>query len=175
MTILPIPAAQIDELSRDPKSAIRTLMPAAEAQGAADAIERSLELRPTPREAAISAAQLAGLYPQQAHDHETYLEGLRRTFLRYPPDLGERAVDEVSSESDYLPTRAALTRKLEALVGERRDMIRRAKAHLARHEEIERRRREEADRLTPEQIARINREVQETHGKRSVDEQFPSK
>jgi hypothetical protein len=100
-------------------------------------IERCLV--PLDREVATAKARiLLGCYPPSQTDRlenqNVYIRGIIAVFQEVPRDIADQAIDYISSEVKWLPTRAEVTQVCRRMLNERKRMLNNAKAHLAEHD-----------------------------------------
>ena len=85
---------------------------------------------------------LVGSYPsRQVHDAEIYARGVASIFSEYHPTVGKEAVDKLTRNCKFMPTRAEVVTACEVIVSKAGVAARTAKKHM---EEKDRREKEEA-------------------------------
>jgi hypothetical protein len=100
-----------------------------------------------PQFAARFAALLIGSYPaRELGDAAIFSEMLKNTFAEYPSDIGLQAVDALTRQNKWLPSRAELVDALEDLMKRRRHAGHVAQAHLSEHEHLAQKREKERER-----------------------------
>ena len=166
--------AQRRDLSDHRTAGLATSIPTAQAEGLIAELERSLEPITEERHAFALGATLAGSFAQTPPCPDIFLAGYKRTLMDYPAELGERAVEELSQESTFLPARAELKQKLDALVEERRRMIRRAQMHVERNRKAAEEAEHQRNRFIPDQ-SEIPQDLRRFAANDGAKRRFPSR
>lgn len=116
----------------------------------------------SPERATYWGKILAGSYPNlKVQDPKTYAIAISSVFAEAPDDLCRRAVDQITRNHEFPPSRAIVHKTLARLRGERMSKIGVAKAMQREHE----RRRQEAQEA--ERRAEERRKWKEKHGDNS--------
>lgn len=90
---------------------------------------------PDKEEAGKMGKNLIGAYPnERAKDPITYAGAMLTVFLSFPKDVCWKAIDEITLESEFPPTRAELHKTCAKLLYQRNSIKRAAQAQLAEHE-----------------------------------------
>lgn len=96
-----------------------------------------------PKRATDHVRVLLGCYPRiEPHDAKTYTQALVSVMAEAPEDIARQAIDRITRECKFVPTRAELHDKISNLTAERRIQKRAAQKlidmHLRRKEQAER-------------------------------------
>jgi hypothetical protein len=128
--------AYLDHEGRPVKyDAASAIAPAADLRQAIVEIDGMNARVPDNEEALIMAKKLIGAYPnERAKDPMHYATAIASVFTTFPKDVGYRAIDDITLENEFPPTRAELHKACAKLVGKRNDMKRAAQAQLAEHD-----------------------------------------
>lgn len=110
------------------------LVPATELEAVIFEVDGMNSIMPDAEIALTMAKNLIGAYPnERAKDPITYVNAMVTVLAKYPRDIGWKAIDELTLESEFPPTRAELNKACSALLGKRNDMKRAAQAQLVEH------------------------------------------
>lgn len=81
---------------------------------------------------------LLGCYPpaqtNKLANETVYVRGIIAAFEEVPKDIADLAIQHISGEMQWLPTRAEVRRVCQQMLNERKRMLWNAKAHLAEHD-----------------------------------------
>lgn len=127
------------------------LIPLEDCRSVIQEIEKAMATA-TGDKAAALANILVGTYPARAvNNAEVFARSMTKLFEEYPADIGAMAIDAVTKQLKFLPTRAEVFEQLEKLKTERLTAKKQAERHLAEHErrgghKSEQQRREEEEK-----------------------------
>lgn len=113
--------------------------------------------------ARLAKLLLAAYRAAELVDPQGFMRIIAATFAGYPPDIGLAAVDRLTRESRFLPSRAELIEALEAEMGPRRDARTMIGFHVAEHA-----------RRAAERLAWLKRWRDWLRSKGAADPRFPA-